>query len=59
MNNDLTNVPCQKRWYSCIHSFELQNFLEKDNFVSKFAIIKENVKLCTITFEKNVLQNKN
>jgi hypothetical protein len=31
---------------------ELQRFLEKDNFVGKFATIKENVGLCTITIEK-------
>jgi hypothetical protein len=36
--------------------------LEKDNFVGKFTISKENVRLCTIIVEKNeknVMQSKN
>jgi hypothetical protein len=66
INNDATNVPCQRRKYFCIYShrimpivtlfiyfFELQSFLEKDNyFVDKSTTTKENVKLCTITVDK-------
>jgi len=32
--------------------FELQSFLKKDNFTSKFAKGKENVKLCIVRIEK-------
>jgi len=64
----MQHVPHQRRWYSCTRShiilptiiflffiFELQSFLEKDNFASKFVKTKKIVKICTIRIFKKMI----
>jgi hypothetical protein len=56
MSKELTHLHSFSQNYACCNIillfFELQSFFEKDNFIDKFATTKENVRLCTITIEK-------
>ncbi len=65
-NNNLTNVPCQKRWSFCTHFhkifhvvtkynyfFEMPIFMKKDNFIRKYTKAKENVR-CIVKIEKKM-----